>query len=153
MVDQQAALEAALTLLVDVQNGCHLVHDLGYLEGGLSGSLEMLALCDETVGWIKRLRQGLEINEETLALDLIAKVGPDGQFLDQEHTLAHVREDWMPDLVDRQLFENWAEAGELSLKDRANRKVREILEAPPAHELPPAIRQKVMDVVESAGRR
>jgi trimethylamine--corrinoid protein Co-methyltransferase len=152
-VDEQAAVEAALTLLVDVHNGCHLIHDLGYLEGGLSGSLAMLAICDEIVGWIKRLKQPLQISPESLALDLIAEVGPDGQFLDQEHTLQHVREDWLPDLVDRQLYENWADAGELSLRDRASRKVSELLNAPAVATLAPAAAHKLREIVERAAGR
>lgn len=150
-VDQQAALEAATTLLVDVQNGCHLIHDLGYLEGGMSGSLEMLAICDEVVGWIKRLMQPLEVNRDTLALDLIAEVGPDGQFLDQEHTLRHVREDWVPSLMDRSIFDRWHAAGEQTLRERANKAVSKRLEAHIPPQLPAAAVERVKALaVESA---
>lgn len=149
-VDQQAAIEAALTLMVDVQNGCHLIHDLGYLEGGLSGSLEMLVICDEIVAWIKRLMQEMEINEETLALDLIAEVGPNGQFLDTDHTLRHFREDWAPNLMNRQIYENWLAAGETTLRERANQKVEKILENHEILELPDDIKKKVKTVIRKA---
>jgi trimethylamine--corrinoid protein Co-methyltransferase len=52
-VDQQAAAEAALTLMAETLGGANLIHDLGYLESGLTGSLAQLVICDEIVGWIK----------------------------------------------------------------------------------------------------
>jgi trimethylamine--corrinoid protein Co-methyltransferase len=151
-VDQQAAIEASLTLLVDVLNGCNLIHDVGYLEGGLSGSLEMLVICDEVIGWIKRLVQGLEINEETLALGLMDEVGPDGQFIDTDHTCRHFREDWYPELMDRQTYENWAAAGAKTLQERAREKVNKILENHTPPRLPAEIEQKVKAVVNAPYR-
>ena len=148
-VDEQAAIEGALTLMVDVQNGCHLIHDLGYLEGGLSGSLELLAICDDTVGWIKRLLQALEITAETLALDLIAQIGPDGQYLDQEHTTRHVREDWASTLVDRRIWENWSASGESTMRQRANHKVSDILETHRVPELPKKTRERLAEIAEA----
>ena len=66
MVDQQAGIEAALTLMVDSLAGGNIVHDLGYLESGLSGSLAQLVICNEIVRWIESFVKGIEINDETL---------------------------------------------------------------------------------------
>lgn len=71
-VDQQAAAEAARTLMGEALGGANLIHDLGYLESGLSGSLAQLVICDEIVGWLARggkslAGRGAEGVEETLA--------------------------------------------------------------------------------------
>ncbi len=150
VVDQQAALEAALTLMMDVLNGCNLIHDVGYLEGGLSGSLEMVAICDEIIGWMKRLMQPLDISAETLALDLMEQVGPDRQFMDTEHTFRHFREDWYPELIDRRTFENWEAAGAQNLQDRARQKVGQLLERHETPRLPAEIEQKIRAVIQKA---
>ncbi|MDI7275013.1 MAG: trimethylamine methyltransferase family protein [Anaerolineae bacterium] len=152
-VDQQAAIEAALTLMVDVLNGCNIIHDVGYLEGGLSGSLGMLVVCDEIIGWLKRLMQPLEIDAETLALDLMEQIGPDRQFIDTDHTYRHFREDWYPELMDRRTFENWEAAGSKTLEERAREKVNEILESHEAPRLSGEIEQRIMAVVDRAAGR
>jgi len=62
-VDQQAGIEAALTLMVDVLVGGNIIHDLGYLESGLSGSLTQIVVCEEIVTWIKHFIWDIEIND------------------------------------------------------------------------------------------
>ena len=96
IVDQQAAAEAALTLMVEAQHGGNLVHDLGYMEMGLCRSWQQLVICDELVKWIKSYTKRDRVDEETLALDLIAEIGPDGQFLETEHTRRHYKDRWYP---------------------------------------------------------
>jgi len=127
--DEQAAAEAALTLLAESLAGVNLVHDLGYLESGKCGSLQMLAVCDELAGWVRRFQRGIEVNEETLALATIEELGPEGDFLSSEHTVRHFRENWMPALFDRRHFEGWAAAGARSLGERARERVEQLLAA------------------------
>jgi trimethylamine--corrinoid protein Co-methyltransferase len=127
--DEQAAGEAALTLLAESLAGVNLVHDLGYLESGKCGSLQMLALCDELAGWVRCLQRGIEVNEETLALATIAELGPEGDYLSSEHTVRHFREGWMPALFDRSHFEGWSAAGARGLGERARERVEQILAA------------------------
>jgi len=128
-VDQQAALEAALTLLEATLGGSQLIHDVGFMNNGATGSLEQLVICHEIIGWIKHYLPGLQIDAETLALDVIDEVAPDGEFLETEHTLRHVREDWYPNLLDRQGHDAWVAQGGLDLREKARRKVGEILGA------------------------
>jgi trimethylamine--corrinoid protein Co-methyltransferase len=127
VLDTQAGAEVGLTLLVDVLSGANLIHDLGYMESGMTGSLQLLVISDEMVGWIKSFMEVTEVNDETLALDVIDEVGPDGHFLDSDHTMRHFREDWYPNLIDRRNHEDWESAGSKSLNDRAKEKVEEIL--------------------------
>jgi len=149
-LDGQAAAEASLTLMGDVLSGANLIHDLGYLESGLLGSLPLLVICDEIIGWINRFVEGFEVSEETLALDEIDRVGPDGHFLDSDHTMRHFREDWYPQLMDRGNNESWVEAGAKDLNTRAKEKVDKILNSPIPQILPERVQKKVHAVVKRA---
>ena len=126
-LDEQAGLEAALTLLLASLSGEQMIHDVGYMENGLTASLQQLVICDELIDWVRYYLRGLEINEDTLALDVIHEVGPDGQFMKMEHTARHCRDDWYPELFDRNGYDRWAEEGGLTLQDRARERVDEIL--------------------------
>ncbi len=149
-VDQQAAAEAALTLMTDVLCGGNIVHDLGYLESGLTGSLAQLVICDEILGWLEHFVRGLEITDETLALDLIDEVGPDGQFLDSEHTFQHFRELWYPGLLDRNNYDGWLADGGKTLAERAAERVAVILAEHRPEPLPNDVAQAVHAIVERA---
>lgn len=127
VVDQQAAAEAAMTLMSDVLAGGHLIHDLGYLESGLTGSLAQLAICNEIVGWLEHLTHNIEISDETLALDLIDEIGPDGYYLECDHTFEHFRERWYPTIFERDNYEGWLAKGGQTLGERAAAYVEGIL--------------------------
>jgi trimethylamine--corrinoid protein Co-methyltransferase len=148
VLDGQATAEAALTLMADILSGANLIHDLGYLESGLTGSLALLVFCDEIIGWIRRFMGEIEVNRETLALDVIDDVGPDGHFIDCDHTFRHFRKDWYPNLIDRQNYEGWLASGSKTLNDRANEKVDEILNRPRPGHLPKEINQKIGVLVD-----
>ena len=146
--DAQAAAEAALSLFSVTLGGANLIHDIGYLDCAMTGSLELVAFCNEVIGWLKNYLQDLKINEETLALDLIHQVGPDGYFLDADHTLNHVKEDWMPSLFDRSDFAQWSEDGQYSFLNRAKITVRDTLKSIQPKTLPADIEQKLQSVID-----
>jgi len=149
-VDGQAALEASLTLLYDALAGGHLVHDSGYLESGLTGSLAQLVICDEIIAWIRTSIAPVEISDETLALDLIDALGPDGSFLEADHTIRHYRERWYPDLIDRRSHSAWAARGGLDLAERAAARVDQILANHQPEPLDPAVAAAIHAIVERA---
>jgi len=150
VVDQQAGIEAALTLMVDILAGGNIIHDLGYLESGLTGSLAQLAICDEIVEWIRQSAAELVINDETLALELIDEMGLDGEFLSSEHTLAHFRDRWYPRLFERYNYEDWVTNGSKTMAERAAERVDEILATHRAEPLSPEAAATVRAVVERA---
>ncbi len=150
LVDEQAAAEAALTLFTDAIFGGNFVHDVGYLESGLCGSLPQLAICNEILSWIEAFMKGVEINDKTLCLDLIDEIGPEGQYLDCQHTLDHFRERWYPNLFDRSSFDGWQAKGGKSLGERAVDEVNRILEEHKPEPLPKDIAKAVHKVVEDA---
>ncbi len=150
LVDQQAGAEAALTLMVETLNGANLIHDLGYLESGLCGSLAQLAICDEVVGWLDHLIRPLKIDDETLALDMIDEKGPEGQYIDSDHTMAHFREHWYPDLFERGNYAQWQAAGSQSLGKRATERVAKILAEHKPEPLPEDIAHQVSAIARQA---
>ena len=147
LFDAQAAAETALTLFERTLNGANIIHDLGYLDCAMTGSLELVVFCNEVIEWIKRYWQPFEITKESLALDLIHATGPDGHFLETDHTLRHVREAWVPALFDRSDYERWSSNGGLTLQQKANQKVLEIIRVHRAEPLPRQVQERLADIV------
>jgi len=132
-------------------NGGNMIHDMGYMESGLMGSLELTVIQDEIVSIIKaEIMKGLEFSEENLALDLVHKHALSGDFLGTEHTLRHVREGWQPRLVDRQNYKRWEDSGRTSMRDRARAKIEEILAEEPRHVLPPDVEKQIKAITDKA---
>lgn len=150
VVDQQAAAEAALTMLADVLMGGNIIHDLGYLESGLTYSFVQLAICDQMVDWIKAFFRGIEVNDETLALDDIASVGLSGSYLGTKHTRKHFKETWYPDLFERGIYADWQQKGSMSLAERAGERVQKILDEHQPEPLPSDIQAKLREIVKRA---
>jgi trimethylamine--corrinoid protein Co-methyltransferase len=148
-VDQQAALEAANSILFAALAGGNLIHDVGYLEYGLTSSLEMLAICDEEISLVKRYLRSCPVSPDTLAVDLIDEVGPDGDYLGTDHTLSRFREEvWEPDLIDRSIHQNWQAAGSPTMRERAREKVKTILEEHKPESLGATLKKKIRAIVE-----
>ncbi|MBM4437410.1 MAG: trimethylamine methyltransferase family protein, partial [Actinobacteria bacterium] len=126
--DEQGAAEAAFSLLAAGLSGAHLIHDVGYLEGGLAGSLELLVAADELIGMARRILRGIEVTPVTLAASVVADVGPGGHYLDWDHTVTQFRRElWFPRLMDRTRFDSWRAAGATTLADRARQRALELL--------------------------
>jgi trimethylamine--corrinoid protein Co-methyltransferase len=143
-LDEQAGLEAGLSILMAAQSGANLIHDVGYLESGLLGSLDMLVLSNETISMVKRIMSGISVNPETLALDAISSVGPGGHFLDHDHTISHFKEEiWIPELIDRTNREDWEKSGRKSMGHRVRDRVLQILEI---HETDPLEEKMVQEL-------
>jgi len=155
VLDGQATYEAALTLLFAAQSGASLIHDTGaFLNLGLTGSLDLLTICDEIVSTIKFVLDGIEISEETLAPDVIDKVGPRGNYLSQSHTLKFFRkEHWFPSLTDRQIKQTWMKNGSKDLLQRANERTREILQTHKPTPLPVTVEKELDKVLGDAEKR
>jgi len=145
--DEQAAAEASLTLLFETLGRATLVHDVGYMESGKCYSLEMMAICDEVIGYIRRYARGIAVNDETLALDLIAELGPEGDYLSSEHTVNHYRETWYPRLFNRNHFDGWLAEDGQTLGQRTRKRVEEILDNHKPEPLDPKIRREIEEIL------
>jgi trimethylamine--corrinoid protein Co-methyltransferase len=147
VVDQQAAAEAALTILVDVLMGGNILHDLGYMESGLTYSFVQLAICNEIVDWVKAFFKGIEVNDETLALEEVARVGINDTFLRTKHTRKHYKKTWYPDLFERGNYKEWEKSGSKPLAERARERVETILNHHQPEPLSDDVRVKISKIV------
>ncbi len=149
VMDEQAAADAAFSVLVALLAGHNLVHDVGYLEAGLTTSPEMIVFTAEMISMMRRFMDGMSLDAESLALDVIDQVGPGGDFLTAKHTLKHFRELWQPTLFSRQRAEYWIEKGSQRLGDRLREKTLSILEEHQPEPLPDSVREEIDYILEN----
>lgn len=121
----QAAEEVTYQVLVSSLTGADLVHDVGLTYHCTILSPELVVLVNETIDMVKVLLRGIQINEETLCLDLIERLGPKSNYLAESHTLKHFRKFWMPKIFDRS---NVKKEGVKDCEDLLNEKTIELLE-------------------------
>lgn len=127
-LDQQAALEMGIQILLSALSGASLVHDLGFLDSGHIGSLQMVVLADEVISKVRHMMRGPEINHETIMQDVIEQAGPGGQFMAEMRSVALCRQEiWVPTLMERGPYSLWEAAGGKSLADRTQEKLSRIL--------------------------
>ena len=142
--DGQHAAEVAQNLLLAALSGGNLIHDVGFMESGNCTSLQALVIADEIIGQVKRIAKGIEVNEETLAIDVIAAVGPGGDYLRQRHTKSHYRKEWFfPTLLNRGRYQEWASSGKPDLAARAQEKLLRIIEEHQPSQLSPEALERV----------
>ena len=128
--DGQATFEAGLMSFISAMSGSNLNHDVGYLDFGRTGCLEMIVIGDETIDQVRRMKNGIPVDDEMLGLDAIRQVGADGEFLSHEHTFKHLRNtQWRPKLFSRMGFDKWQQAGSTGLLQRAQNRLAQILES------------------------
>ena len=129
VVDVQAGMEMGLSILLSTLNGQNLIHDVGYLESGLVTSYEMFILGNETIGMAKHIANGLAVNKETLAVEVIDEVvKQSGDFLTHEHTLKFFRqESCFAKIIDHNNYAGWQQQGSKSLDVRLQEKAKEII--------------------------
>ncbi|HXV44837.1 MAG TPA: trimethylamine methyltransferase family protein [Anaerolineae bacterium] len=150
--DAQASYETQMTLWPAILAHANLIHhSAGWLEAGLVFSYEKFMLDLEGLLMMYRLLDGIEVNDETLALDSMAEVGPGGHHFGTAHTLARFRSEFhLPLISDRQNYEAWVEQGSLDAAQRAHGLWKELLASYETPPLDPAIEEALWDYV---GRR
>jgi trimethylamine--corrinoid protein Co-methyltransferase len=150
VMDEQAALEAMLSVLMAKFSGGNLIHDVGYMESGLTCSFEMIVLTDELIAMTDHILKGIKVSDDTLMLDEVDTVGPGGHFLDTEQTLKRFRDFWDPGLLDRKRRVQWLEAGATTLGQRLNARVKEITKEHQPEPLEPEKKQQVQEILAQA---
>ena len=149
VVDGQAAADAQFSVMTALLAKTNLNHDVGYLEAGLATSPEMILLTNELITMTRHFVAGVRLDDEALALDVIHAVGPGGEFLSHDHTMAHWREYWQPQLFDRQRLESWQEDGKRDINGRLRDQVIAIMEGHHVASLPPAIDSEIDKILLS----
>jgi len=126
--DAQAGMEASIGLLMNQLAGANLVHDVGYLDGGKTGSLPFLVMCDDFISAAKYVGAGTAVNKDTIGTDTIEAVGPSGHYLGEEHTMKHFRSEiWSPTVFNRTMYETWEKRGSKDIYELAREKVAALL--------------------------
>lgn len=143
LADEQAVNEASKYIMMAAWMGTNLVHDVGYIEFGLTYSYNLLVICNEIIGQVRRMMEGITVDEEHLAFDTIQRLGPGKSFLSDEHTMQYFRENWRPDITNRQIYAKWKEKGATTLGQRARRKIQEILATHRPEPLAPDVEQQI----------
>ena len=128
--DAQAGLESMMSQLMATLSGIHFVlHSAGILEGYMATSYEKFIIDDEICGMCKRIKRGESADPQKLALDVIAQVGPGGEYLTNMHTFQNFRKElYAPIIEEKEAFAGWKDRGAESIEKVANRKWKEILE-------------------------
>jgi len=153
VLDQQAAIESAMSIYMAALTGSNLVHDVCYLESAMASSYEMVVLGNEIIDVVKQMMKGIEFNAETMAVDVIDQLGPAGNYLEAEHTFKHYKDNWYSELIDRRNYEGWERTGKLTMGDRLNRKAKEILDTHTPEPFPEDVQRGVHEIIERAEAR
>ncbi len=128
MPDAEAASQAMMGILMNALSGLTLTQTLGTLASGLYGAPEMVLICDEIAHMVKRVLGGIDISDETLAVDVIEEVGYGGHFLSTAHTVEFFRKElFFPNLFARQSIDDWVKKGARPMVDVAHDRVEAIL--------------------------
>ena len=116
----------------------------------LTGSLVQLTICDEILNWLSHFVKGVDVSDEALCLDLIDEIGPDGFYLECDHTYKHFRERWYPELFERDNYAGWLAKGGQTLAERAAEQVTKILAEHKPEPLPEAVAKQIRAIVQRA---
>jgi len=147
----QTSYQKAMSTLLPVLAGADVVYGAGELGGGMAASFEELVIDDEICRAVLKAVQGIEINDETLAVDVIDKVGPGGHYLAEKHTLNHFKDVlFFPELTDRNSYDAWKKAGGKSMVKRAREKAEEILEEHWPTPLDKDVQKEISEVIRKA---
>lgn len=154
-LDGQAAGEATMSILMAAQTGANLVHDVGYTGSGSQGSLYQLVMCDEIISMVKRFMRGIQVDDETLAVEVIDRVGPGGHHLADEHTMKHFKtETWFPTLINRMRYDEWKNAtGSSTMGDRVKKKMLDIINNHEVPALPAGVMEQIDAIIARAEAR
>jgi trimethylamine--corrinoid protein Co-methyltransferase len=151
VVDAQAGIEAAISIMTAFLCRCNLNHDVGYIEYGSTSSMEMLVIADEIIRDVRYIMGGVEISERTLAREAIHRAKPGGGFLADDHTLDNWKwAQWRPLLIDRMRYDRWVKQGRKDMTARANERAKQILAE---HEVPPLPEAAEEAIAEVLARR
>jgi len=140
LIGTQAGVEITYQLLTTALTGADLVHDIGLTYHDRMVSPELMVLADEVIGMVRVLMGGVEINDDTLPLDLIEQLGPRAYYLSERHTLRHFRKFWVPKVFDRSFIK---QEDTKDCEELLNQKTIEILETHRTKSLPEDVIQEL----------
>ena len=152
VLDAQAGIEKGTSMMLGVLAGADMFGHAGICGADYGASLAWLVIDDELMNYVKRILSGFEVNIETLATKVINKVGPGGNYLAEEHTVKHFRNEfWLNGSIwTRAYWDGWEKEGRSSIADRANEKVEQILAEHKTEPPDEALAEELDRIVECA---
>lgn len=151
LVDAQAGHETTLSATLAALAGANIIYGLGMLEMGITFDYAKLVMDNEFASMIKKVISGIEVNEETLAVEVIKQVGAGGEFVSHDHTYEHFRnEQSHSKLIDRGMTGDWLAMGGKDLTERANEVAQDLYSNYVAEPLPDAVKNKIRNIVNEA---
>lgn len=133
--------------------GANLIYGLGMLELGITFDYAQLVMDNDMVKMIRKAVEGIVVNDETLAVDVIRQVGAAGEFITHEHTFKYMKtEQSQPKLIDRRMRNGWLERGGKDFTERAYEEAINILENHKPDPLPAGVPEQIREIVEEAER-
>ncbi len=144
-VDVQAAIESAMSSLLVAMSGANYIHDIaGLMEMDLTVSYDKLVIDNEILGMCQRVLRGIEVNDQTLATELMIEKGPGEDFLAEEHSIDFMFDEFfVPKLANREKRELME--AEASVSDRAHAFVNQVRQEPIEPCLSDEVRQQMFD--------
>jgi trimethylamine--corrinoid protein Co-methyltransferase len=152
VLDQQCAAEAALGLFNAHLNGANIIHDCGFMDAGMQGSLQLMVVDNDLIAWIRAATNPVEVSEKTLALDVVEQLGPTGNYLSHDHTYKHFRDAHYSELADKRQYDSWVEQGGTTMEERASAEVDKILRTHQPEPLPADVRTALREIVRREER-
>jgi trimethylamine--corrinoid protein Co-methyltransferase len=150
-LDEQAAMEHAMSTLMAALDGANLIHDIGYLGQGLLGNPASIVMCNEIISYVKRIVRGFDISREKMGVDVIRTVGPGGHYLTQPHTREHFQNElWRPRLLNRDDPATWANKGGIRFGEKVTQKAKEILRTHQPEPLPESVAERLNEIASRA---
>jgi trimethylamine--corrinoid protein Co-methyltransferase len=151
---EQTFFQKASNGLMQSLAGGNLVLGSGLIDTVMAASPVQLVIDDEIMGILHRILRGIEINDDTLALDVIDRVGPRSEFLTDEHTLRHLRagELFNPEVFDRNSRNNWISEGAKGIEQRAREKALAIIEKHEVEPLSEHVLKELVSIVSNADK-
>ncbi len=154
VMDAQAGAEAMFSILTALLSRANLIHDVGFMEYGSTSSLEMITMANELIAMSRFYVQGIPVNDGTLALEAIERVGrggPGSIFLMDDHTYDHFMEAlFIPKLLDRSRYDAWKNEGAIDLYRRCSMEAKRILSEHEVDSKPDAVLKEIEQILKSS---
>jgi len=124
-----------------------MIYGGGMLEMGLTMSFGQLVMDNEIIAMTRKVLEGIPVNDDTLAVDVIKSVGARGHFLAEDHTFQNMRKLSEPKFIDRRMRQFWNERGSKDLATVCDEKAREILETHHPDPLPDGVHEQLLAII------
>ena len=150
----QAGMEKAFSMLMPILCGSVGIGTLGALENCMMFSPQQLVIDNDLVGSVRNLLNGFEVSDETLAVEAIREVGPDGSFMAHEHTLRHLRDEKDPSrLYNRQAWAAAQADSTQKLEEKAKQIAAKLIQREGPRPLTPDQEREIDEIVAEAWAR